>query len=179
MEHHYYTMERGCLNGCLYRVGLGIADYLFRGLLSQFFYLGFRVSALGIFQFDDIRMEHVMVDVEQRHHEDVGIAALGVTLTYRTIETVLACHGEGEAMYEVLALLLVALRGVAVDGIGDVLEILFPLAAVGKAPAQRTHLVVLEREVVFLVCIEKVAEYLFADHFIWDDEPCIALVGAG
>ena len=99
-------------------------------------------------------MPHVLVDFGQRKQEDVRIACLRVLFRNRTVEAVLRCHGEGETVYVGFALLLVALRGVTVQAVGDVAEVRLPVAIVGKTRGKFAHIVTLELQVVLPISIQ-------------------------
>lgn len=103
----------GGLYGISHYVAIGITGDLRRGFLEEFFHLLVRGARLAIFQFNDVAVHHVLVDVAKRGEEDVGIAAIIVQLGDRAIEAALACHRQGETMHESLALLLVTLRRIA------------------------------------------------------------------
>jgi len=78
-------------------------------------------------------MAHVRVNLQHGRQENVNISGLRVCFGNGTVETVLRCHGKREAMYEGLSFLLVALRGVAFQAIGDVVEVRLPCAIVSQS----------------------------------------------
>ena len=74
--HHYELVEMGGLYGIPHNIAVGITGDLRRGHLKEFFHLLVRGARLAIFQFDDVGIHHVLVDVAKRGEEDVGIAAI-------------------------------------------------------------------------------------------------------
>ena len=90
----------GGLYGISHYVAIGITGDLRRGFLEEFFHLLVRGARLAIFQFDDVAVHHVLVDVAKRGEEDVGIAAIIVQLGDRTIESALTRHRQSETMHK-------------------------------------------------------------------------------
>lgn len=70
--HHHELVEVGGLYGISHYVAIGITGDLRRGLLEEFFHLLVRGARLAIFQFDDVAVHHVLVDVAKRGEEDVA-----------------------------------------------------------------------------------------------------------
>ena len=96
-------------------------------------------------------MRHVGVDIQHRTEENIDIARLRVLFGDGAVEAVLCSHGKGEAMHEELALLLVALRGVGLQAVGNVVEVGLPVAIVSELTCQFTLFVAAETEVSFVV----------------------------
>ncbi len=77
-------------------------------------------------------------------------------------------------MYESLALLLVALRGVAFQAVGYVVEVWLVVALVGQPAFQLVLAILLEGEVVLPVGVEQVGVHLVAHHLVGYHELCLA-----
>ena len=166
----------GCLYGISHYVAISITGDLHRGFLEEFFHLLVRGARLAIFQFDDVAVHHVLVDVAKRGEEDVGIAAIIVQLGDRAIEAALACHRQGETMHESLALLLVTLRRIAFQTVGDELEISLVVAMICQLALQLGLVISIVDQVVLLVGIEKIGVHLVTYHLVRDDEFCGTIV---
>lgn len=76
-------------------------------------------------------MLHIRIDIQQRAQENVSISGLCVGLGDGTVEAVLSCHGKSETMYEKLAFLLVALRGITLQTVRYIAEVRLPCPVVG------------------------------------------------
>ena len=144
-------MQPGAADGTFHRIGISVAVGLCDSLLTQFLHTGFGVFVLGILQLYNVAVRHVGVDVQHRTEENIDIARLRVLFGDGAVETVLCGHGKGEAMHEELALLLVALRGVGLQAVSDVVEVGFPVAIVSELTCQFTLFVTAETEVSFVV----------------------------
>lgn len=121
--HHHNLMQPGGADATLHRFRIGIAVGLGDGFPMKFLHTGFGILILGIFQFYDVAVLHVGVDFQHRAEENIRIARLRVLLGDGTVETVLSRHGKGETMDKGFALLLVALRGIAVKTVGNTGEV--------------------------------------------------------
>ena len=174
--HHYELVEVSGFYGISHYVAIGITSDLRRCLLEEFFHLLFRGARLAIFQFDDVAVHHVLVDVAKRGEEDVGIAAIIVQLGDRAIEAALACHCQGETMHKSLALLLVTLRRIAFQAISDELEICLIIAIVSQLALQLGLVISIVYQVVLLVGVEKISVHLVAHHLVRDDKLCFAFI---
>lgn len=96
------------------------------------------------------------MNLRQGKQKDVGISRLRVRFRNGTVETILSRHGKGEAMYEELALLLVAPRGVMLEVIGNVVEVRRPVTSIGKSAGQFALLMVAETQVGLIVGIQQI-----------------------
>ena len=79
---------------------VSIAAYLGFCLLDGGSHLGFCRLAVEIFQFNDVRVLHVVVYLLKGTEEDVGIAVLIVKLGDGAVEPAQARKGKGEAMHK-------------------------------------------------------------------------------
>lgn len=166
----------GGLYSISHYVAIGITGDLRRGFLEEFFHLLVRGARLAIFQFDDVAVHHVLVDVAKRGEEDVGIAAIIVQLGDRAIEAALACHRQGETMHESLALLLVTLRRIAFQAISDELEISLVVAIVSQFALQLGLVISIVYQVVLFIGVEKIGVHLVTHHLVRDDKLCFAFI---
>lgn len=116
-------MQPGGADATLHRFRLGIAVGLGDGFPAKFLHTGFGVLVFGVLQFYNVAMLHVRIDFQHRAEENICITRLRVLLGDGTVETVLSRHGKGETMDKGFALLLVALRGIAVKTVGNTGEV--------------------------------------------------------
>ena len=123
-------------------------------------------------------MLHVGVDFQHRAEENIYITFLRVLLGDGTVETVLRSHGKGEAVDEGLAFLLVALRGIAVQAVGNVAEVGLPVAVVSQSRGKFDLFVTAETQVGIVVSIQQIGIELFLHHHVGDGEPCLSLIRA-
>ena len=93
-------MERCCAYLLFGVHSVGIAAYLGFCLLDGGSHLGVCRLAVEIFQFNDVRVLHVVVYLLKGTEEDVGIAVLIVKFGDGTIEPAQARKGKGEAMHK-------------------------------------------------------------------------------
>ena len=134
--YHHNLVQRGVLHGVPHHFAVGIPVGLGDACLAELFHRFVTLFSFGIFQFDDVAVLHVLIDVGKGHEEEVGISLLGVLLGHGAIEAVWGSHGEGETMYERFSFLLVPLGGIAVQAVGDVAEVGMSFAEVGEAGGQ-------------------------------------------
>ena len=154
-------MQPGGADATLHRFRIGIAVGLGDGFPAKFLHTGFGILILGIFQFYDVAVLHVGVDFQHRAEENIYITFLRVLLGDGTVETVLRSHGKGEAVDEGLAFLLVALRGIAVQAVGNVAEVGLPVAVVSQSRGKFALFVTAETQVGIVVSIQQIGIELF------------------
>ena len=171
-------MQPGGADATLHRFRIGIAVGLGDGFPAKFLHTGFGILILGIFQFYDVAVLHVGVDFQHRAEENIYITFLRVLLGDGTVETVLRSHGKGEAVDEGLAFLLVALRGIAVQAVGNVAEVGLPVAVVSQSRGKFALFVTAETQVGIVVSIQQIGIELFLHHHVGDGEPCLSLIRA-
>ena len=75
---NYEFVELSDLDRLLDDVAIGIAADLGRGFLEENLQLLIGGIGLAVFQFDDVTVHHVLVDVAERRKENVGIATIVV-----------------------------------------------------------------------------------------------------
>ena len=135
-------------------------------------------ARLAIFQFHDVGIFYVLIDVAEGQQEDVGITAIVVKFRNRTVELALARHRQSETMNVGFALLLVALGGEALQTIGYVGKVGLECAFVSQLALQLGLVVLLKGEVVLFVSIQQIGVHLVAHHLVGNHKAGIALVGA-
>lgn len=101
---------------------------------------------LAIFQFHDVGIFYVLIDVAEGQQEDVGITAIVVKFRNRTVELALARHRQSETMNVGFAFLLVALGGEALQTIGYVGKVGLKCAFVSQLALQLGLVVLLKGE---------------------------------
>ena len=79
-------------------------------------------------------------------------------------------------MHESLSLLLVTLRRIAFQAIGDELEISLVVAIVSQFALQLGLVISIVYQVVLLVGVEKIGVHLVAHHLVRDDKLCFAFI---
>ena len=99
-------------------------------------------------------MRHVGVDVQHRTEKNIDIARLRVLFGDGAVEAVLRGHGKGEAVNKELALLLVALRGIRLQAVGNVAEVGLPVAIISELACQFTLFIAAETQVCIVVSIQ-------------------------
>ena len=92
-----------------HRVRVGIAVGLGDGFLTQFLHTVFRIAIFGVFQLNDVAVLLVSIYVLLGSEVYMDVSRLCLLLGDWTVEAVLRSHGQGEAVNEEFALLLVAL----------------------------------------------------------------------
>ena len=68
------------------------------------------------------------------------------------------------------SLLLVSLRGIAFQAVGDIVKVGFEIAIVCQTALQLVLVVLLESKIILPVSIQKIGIYLVAHHFVRDDK---------
>ena len=130
--HHHNLVERRGTYGILYSFSVCIAVSLLNGFPAQFLHTTFGIFVLGILQLHNITVLHVRINVQQRAKEDISITRLRVLFGNGTVESVLCRHGKSKAMNIKLSFLLVALRTVTFQTVGNVAEVGLPVSPIGK-----------------------------------------------
>ena len=87
-----------------------------------------------------------------------------------TVETILCRHGKRKAVDEKFTFLFVTLGSVTFQAVGNITEIGFPVASVGKSAGKFVFFVTAEIEFGFVVGTQQIGVYLFADYLIGDGE---------
>ena len=82
----------------------------------------------------------------------------------------MAGHRQGETVNVSFSLLLVSLRGIAFQAVGDIVKVGFEIAIVCQTALQLVLVVLLESKIVLPVSIQKISVYLVAHHFVRDDK---------
>ena len=98
-------------------------DMLIKTKLEELLHLRIGGILFAIFQLHDVGIRHILIDVTERRKEYVGIATVIIQLVDRTVELALTGHRQRKAMHKSLPLLLVSLRRVALQAVGDIIEI--------------------------------------------------------
>lgn len=76
--NHNELMKLRDLHGFAYDVAIGVAPYLGRSFLEEMIQLLIAGARLAIFQFHDVGIFHVLINVAKGQQEDVGITAVVV-----------------------------------------------------------------------------------------------------
>ena len=71
-------MKLRSLHGFAHDVAIGVAPYLGRSFLDEMVQQFIAGARLAIFQFHDVGIFHVLINVAERQQEDVGITAVVV-----------------------------------------------------------------------------------------------------
>lgn len=149
-------MELGSFHRLSHDVAICITTNLIGSIIEQLLHLLIRSARFAVFQLDDIRILHVLINITERRQEDVSISTLIVQLRDRTIETILGCHRQSKAMYESLPFLLVSLRGIALQAISNESKILLIVAIIRQLIFQSVLVIIIISQVILLISVKKI-----------------------
>ena len=153
--------------GGLDKVGGSVAVGLVDGLVAQLLHFRFRVGTLGVLEFHDVRMFQLREDAQQGLEVDVGITGGNAGLGFGDGDevAVLRHHGEGESVDIGLALLLVPVGGIALQALGNIVEVGAPVA-LPETTDQRGQVIGFVGQVHIVVGAQDICIDLLPDHLV-------------